>query len=240
AEWEAHEILYDVPEDAEQLERWFRLFFDRPEIAPEDNQIFFTAAMLRAPARRQRPAEGPSCGLQVALELSAPAIAANANWSVVVDDGTGAGPDVAARALAAAEPAAPGGQAAGCEIEILAPAAPGTTGADWRIGRTVDARELRGKSVLVRFAVKARETGSLPRGTVYVYDGRAVHGIPVHQVGPQWVNHDIAYDVPADVDRLEIWFRLFHDIPVADPPVNTLSFSAALLPAPAAAAPTAD
>ncbi len=240
AEWESYEIVYAVPEHAEQLELWFRLFFDRPEAVPESNEIFFTAAILPVPDRIRRYAETPACGLQVAAELSAPAIAADAKWSVFAADGTGTGPDVATRALAAADLAAPGGQAAGCEMDILALGGRGTTGADWRIGRTVDARELHGKSILVRFAVKARDTGSLPQGTVYVYDGRKVHGIPLQQVGPDWTNHDIAYDVPADVDQFEIWFRLFHGTPVADPAANRLNFSAALLPAPGAAAPTAD
>ena len=158
---------------------------------------------------------------------------------MVDDDGTGNGPPIVVRAIAAAELAAPGG-GGGCEIDILAPATAGTSGADWRIGRTVDTRDLQGKTVRVRMSVMAREAGTLPQGTAYVYDGRKVVGIPLQKVGPAWADYDIDYDVPADVDQIEIWFRLFFDTPVATPERNRLRFAASLLAVPTGAPPAAE
>lgn len=240
-EWVEHDIVYSVPADADRLELWFRLFLDRPEADPERNRLFFTVALLPPPPGETlseqsgtpaRP-DDPACGLLVADGLAAGSIDAGRKWSISAYDGTGALPKIDVKALAPEALGAPDDRAQGCEIDIGSPLVADTSGADWRIGRTIDAKGLRGQTVIVRFTIRAQEAASLPQGTVYVYDGRTVAGIPVHQVGTDWVDHDISYAVPADADLLEIWFRLFLDRPEAEPALNRLYVAASLLSPPA-------
>ena len=174
----------------------------------------------------------PACGLYIADDLPAGGIDRDAKWTAVAINGSGELPRVLLKELSPSAIAAPDAGARGCEIEVSGSAAPDTTGADWRIGRSVDVTALRGQTIMVRFSIRAQVDGTLPGGTVYVYDGAKVAGLPVHEVTSGWKAYEIVYAVPEDAEQIELWFRMFFDRPQTVPQDNQLYFTAAIVSPP--------
>ncbi len=208
-QWGKYEVVQKIGDDADVFEIWFRVVFDTPEATPSSNSISFAAlieevnesAIAKKPvSNKNHKGETWSSVCQTNYNLISPIVDEkyiNNNWTIYSYDADKPAPTVKIK-----------NEQNGCLLDITDAPTSARTGIDWRMGKELGAKNVRGKLVTFNADLSSTPNSDYTSASIYFYDGIKATGQSFEKLDGDSRVITLTKEFPMNATAAEAWLRL--------------------------------